>query len=224
MNFHYIYDKENDDTTVVSMSSCWVGSFSFELCCAGPYGVGLPCLGGEETCFFLENGKNRKTKNIKKPFSPQPSHFWRETCGDKMWNLKKERKERKEKNGKSSMWRNFVFFVFHIFFVFFSVLLFWKSVVFRNDSAFVFFLNCQLSHPIPITLITLITQSNLSKIKKQHQKSFSKRFQVDFCDFHFGENVQVDFIRFREAHAPSVGKYGENNALEQPPQDRKHIL
>ncbi len=28
----------------------------------------------------------------------------------------------------------------------------------------------------------------------------------------------------REAHAPSVGKYGENNALEQPPQDRKHIL
>ena len=28
---------------------------------------------------------------------------------------------------------------------------------------------------------------------------------------------------YREAHAPSVGKYGENNALEQPPQDRKHI-
>ena len=28
----------------------------------------------------------------------------------------------------------------------------------------------------------------------------------------------------REAHAPSVGKYGETNALEQPPQDRKHIL
>ena len=29
---------------------------------------------------------------------------------------------------------------------------------------------------------------------------------------------------FWEAHAPSVGKYGETNALEQPPQDRKHIL
>ena len=30
--------------------------------------------------------------------------------------------------------------------------------------------------------------------------------------------------QIREAHAPSVGKYGETNALEQPPQDRKHIL
>ena len=29
----------------VSTSPCWVGSFTFELCCAGPYGVGLPYLG-----------------------------------------------------------------------------------------------------------------------------------------------------------------------------------
>ena len=30
-------------------------------------------------------------------------------------------------------------------------------------------------------------------------------------------------IIIREEDAPSVGKYGKNNALEQPPQDRKHI-
>ncbi len=35
--------------------------------------------------------------------------------------------------------------------------------------------------------------------------------------------VMMGRIKKREAHAPSVGKYGENNALEQPPQDRKHI-
>ena len=31
------------------------------------------------------------------------------------------------------------------------------------------------------------------------------------------------WLCFREEDAPSVGTYGKNNALEQPPQDRKHI-
>ena len=33
----------------------------------------------------------------------------------------------------------------------------------------------------------------------------------------------LGYILYWEADGPSVGKYSENNALEQPPQDRKHI-
>ena len=37
------------------------------------------------------------------------------------------------------------------------------------------------------------------------------------------KHPHVSIIFLREEDAPSVGKYGKNNALEQPPQDRKHI-
>ena len=110
-----------------------------------------------------------------------------------MWNLKKEKKERKEKNGKSSMWRNFVFFRFPQFFRFVFRFFVLEKCRFQKRLCFPFF--SQLSTVTPDSDHTDHTIQPIQDQKK-HQKSFSRRFQVDFCDFHFGENVQVDFIRF----------------------------
>ena len=48
--------------------------------------------------------------------------------------------------------------------------------------------------------------------------SFTLLYDVRVCHHTKGTTISI-----REEDAPSVGKYGKNNALEQPPQDRKHI-